>query len=97
MWRETLLVLALALVPYGCERENNPVDQYGTGLVDAYKESQAAGEQATLSAIRSAVAVHRATEGKYPESLDAIAAGMGTPLDPDVYAYDPATGSVGLK
>lgn len=95
-----LIVLALLLVSFasGCEEApKNPVEEYGMGLVNSYGRSKEAASAANLDALRRTIAAFRAANGRYPESLDEVAAFMGSDVDPDAYDYDPETGKIALR
>lgn len=92
-----LALLCLSLAS-GCEEpSNNPVKEYGVGLVNSYDKSKKAASAANLDAIKRTIAAFRAANGRYPESLDETAAFMGAEIDTDAYDYDPGTGQVTLK
>jgi hypothetical protein len=92
-----LALLSLSLAS-GCEEpSNNPVKEYGVGLVNSYSRSKGAARAANLDAIKRTIAAFRAANGRYPESLDETAAFMGAEIDPDAYDYDPETGQIILK
>lgn len=87
--------LCLVFLVSGCE--DNPVDRYGTGLVDSYKSTQEKADAASLALARSAAQTFRTANGRYPESLEELSSSMGSNLDPSKYSYDPATGEISLK
>jgi hypothetical protein len=90
------LFLAFVLCLSAACREN-PVEEYGTDLVDSYEHSRKAGDAASLEGAKRSITVYRATEGRYPAGLEEISASMGTELDPAVYDYDPSTGRISLR
>lgn len=79
------------------EKPKNPVSEYGDALIDSYKRGQQAGETANLDAVKRAIQSYYASNGKYPESLEAAEEFMGAKIDISKYEYDPSTGRVTLK
>jgi hypothetical protein len=86
------MLMALFL---GCEE--NPVEQYGTGLVDAYKKAEPAADAANLAMLRQSVQAFRAANGRFPESLEELQGMTGTPIDPQLYLYNPETGELSMQ
>lgn len=86
-----MLLLAFAA---GCKE--NPVEEYGTGLVDKYQSTQKDADAASLSLLRQSIQLYRTANGRYPASLDELASATGTELDPEKYSYDPASGELTL-
>lgn len=84
-------LLALFLLS-GCEE--NPVRDYGTGLVETYKSTEKKAGAANLAVAQRTVEAFRAANGRYPESLDELKSFSTIELDPSVYDYDPATGRI---
>lgn len=92
------LFLLFTLFITACdEKLKNPVSEYGDALIDSYKKGQQAGETANLDAVKRAIQSYYATNGKYPESLEAAEEFMGSKIDISKYEYDPSTGRVSLK
>jgi hypothetical protein len=87
--------LLLAVLLAGCDE--NPVDKYGTGLVDTYKSVQPAADAASVSLLRQSIKAFRAAYGRYPDSLGELEAFAGTKLDSEKYDYNPSTGTIALK
>lgn len=94
--RAFIITLFIAAMLAGC-KDNNPAQQYGEGLTEAYKSSQDAGDMATLDSIKKTVEFYYANNQKFPASLKEIGALMGVELDETKFAYDPATGQAALR
>lgn len=89
---------ALFLLPAGCdEAPPNPVEEYGTGLVNSYTRSRSAAGAANLDSLRRAVAAYRASRGGYPESIGELLDFSGIEVDPGDFDYDPETGEIALR
>jgi len=89
--------LFLFLMP-GCkEKPKNPVAEYGDALSGAYKDSQSAGEQANLDALKTAITNYHAANEGYPKSLQDAGNLLTSQIDLTKYDYNPATGTVTLK
>ncbi len=84
-------LLALFLLS-GCEE--NPVEEYGAGLVETYKSTEKKADAANLAVAQRAVAAFRAANGRYPEGLEELKSFSTIALDPALYDYDPATGRI---
>jgi|Deesub1362A_J573_1020465.scaffolds.fasta_scaffold00013_66 hypothetical protein len=90
-----LSVLFLLSLISACKE--SPVEEYGDALIDSYEMSKEAADAANLDTIKRSIAAYYASNGKYPESLDEIAAFTGIELNPDKYDYDPETGKITLR
>lgn len=96
------LVLLVALVG-GCEEKTkpaatkNPIAQYGDDLISVHEGAKIEGQQATLKGIKNAIQIYYASNGKYPENINEIQKLMDSPIDPDIYQYNPENGMVTLK
>jgi hypothetical protein len=92
------LAIVLACSASGCkEAPKNPVEEYGTGLLNSYERSKGAARASDLDTLRRTISAFKASNGRYPESLDEAAAFMGAEIDPDLYDYDPETGRIALR
>ncbi len=91
-----LLVLPAVLIS-GCEEKTNPVAQYGDALISVHEGSKINAQQATLKSIKNAIQIYYASNGRYPESLNEIQKLMDSPIDPNMYQYNPENGMVTLK
>ena len=90
------LVLSAAFVG-ACEEKTSPVAQYGDDLISVHEGSKIEGQQATLKGIKNAIQIYYASNGKYPENISEIQKLMNSPIDPDMYQYNPQNGMVTLK
>lgn len=89
-----LIMSSMLLISFAAGCQENPVEQYGTGLVDAHKKAEETAAAATLAAIRRSITAYKAANGENPASLNDIVAFMGVELDMETYDYDPVTGKV---
>lgn len=87
----------MLLLTFAAGCKENPVEEYGTGLVDKYQSTQKDADAASLSLLRQSIRMYRTANGRYPASLDELSAATGTELDPEKFAYDPATGELTLR
>jgi hypothetical protein len=94
--RITTIFLILSLLPLSCKGKN-PVEEAGDTLIDVYEGSKVESQYITLKNIQKAIMVYHAQNGRYPESLDEISSLMDTPIDIDMYEYNPENGVVRLK
>lgn len=96
--RLILLILffaVLLLFSAGCKE--NPVEEYGTGIVESYKSTGQKADQASLSLLKTSIRTFYTANGRYPESLDELSQSTGARLDPSRYDYNPETGEIALK
>lgn len=91
-----ILVLFAALIG-SCKQKANPLEEYGNVLIDSYKKSKKAGEEANLKNIQTAIQIYRATNDEYPKTLKDIEDFMGSPIDTELYEYNPENGELRLK
>ncbi len=98
--RIKVILVALSLLfaqsMFGCEQKN-PVSEYGDALISSYEKGKKGGEEANLKNIRDAIQAYNAANGKYPETTKEIEGMMGSPINFDLYQYNPETGEIKLK
>ncbi|MEF9475807.1 MAG: type II secretion system protein GspG [Candidatus Mariimomonas ferrooxydans] len=75
----------------------NPAEEAGNTLIQSYENSKKAIEQVNLKNIQRAVQMYRTINGKYPQGLEDIESMMDSPVDMELYQYNPDTGKVGLR
>ncbi|MDA8079111.1 MAG: hypothetical protein M0Z79_09260 [Nitrospiraceae bacterium] len=92
-----LFITALVFAAACDKKQPNPVEEYGTGLLDARAKAQDAAAKANLDAVRQAVQAYRAANDAYPANLQDAAGLIGQQVDLSKYDYDPQTGAVRLK
>lgn len=90
-------LLIIMLLPSCKEKPKNPIAEYGNALMNAHQRSKDTAEKANLDAIQETIRAYRASNDKYPESLNDIQGMIGSPIDFSRYNYDPQTGTVSLK
>jgi hypothetical protein len=90
-----IIVLLLSVAVISCK--DNPVDDYGTTVVDKYKSTERLADQVSLQNIQQSVTTFRLTNGRFPEDLEELSDFTGTTLDPEKYDYNPSTGKVTEK
>jgi len=96
LFKTTITILIFLLVSFACQGRN-PLEEAGDALLDTYEGSKIQAQQTTLKSVQDAVKMYHAQHGRYPESLDEIASLMDTPIDIDMYEYNPEDGKVRLK
>ncbi|GBE02226.1 hypothetical protein BMS3Bbin06_01988 [bacterium BMS3Bbin06] len=87
-----ILVLSSALLTIGCQEK--PAEQYGNRLVNEYQRTQRVADRINLNEIRKSIEAFHAEYGRYPGNLQELAGYAGTRLNPEMYDYDPETGSL---
>jgi hypothetical protein len=90
-----IIVLLLSVAFISCK--DNPVDKYGTTVVDKFKSTEQFADQVSLQNIQQSVTTFRLTNSRFPEDLKELSDFAGTPLDPEKYDYDSSTGKVTAK
>lgn len=80
-----------------CTEEKNPVQQYGNGLVQSYKNTQKLESSINVQQVQRSIQEFYAANGRYPADLDEVASSSGVVLKSDNYAYDPSTGALTAK
>ena len=90
------IFILLTQLIISCEQKN-PISEYGNALISSYEQGKKAGEEANLKNIRDAIQAYHAANGKYPETLKEIEGMMGSPINFDLYQYNPETGEIKLK
>ncbi|MFA6055554.1 MAG: hypothetical protein WC769_09275 [Thermodesulfovibrionales bacterium] len=79
------------------EKPKNPVAEYGDALVNSYKRSQQAAEEANLDALKKAVQLYYASNERFPKNLNEAKEFISPDMDLSKYDYSPDTGTVSLK
>jgi len=92
-----VLVTLLPLVVVGCGESQNPAQQYGKEVIDAKGRAERVRAQADLQALKTAIQEFYVERGHFPASLNDLPLVQNQGIDPTVYAYDPATGSIQLR
>lgn len=90
----TIIFLSTTLT-IGCKQD--PVKEYGEGLLDTLDSSEIAVDQANLRGLKQAVKMYYSEHGQYPPALEDVAGSMGSPVDLNKYEYNPSSGQVTLK
>lgn len=91
---QTVLLSAglLIFIAAGCE--DNPVEQYGTGLTNTIGRARVTVKTTNLQELRKSIQGFRAINERFPEDIQEIEKYTGLKLDPEKYDYDPATGNI---
>jgi len=93
-----LFLLATDILIVACDQTpKTPVSEYGDALIDSYKRGQQAGETANLDAIKKAISMYRAENGRYPQDLEEIKDLLVSEVDLSKYDYNPENGTISLK
>jgi len=79
------------------QKPKNPVSEYGDAMIDSYRKGQKAGEIGNLDAVKKAVEAYRASNDKYPQTLNEVKDLIGSEIDLSLYDYNPENGSVSLR
>ena len=97
--RKTVVSILICLVfLLACdEKPKNPAAEYGDALVDSYKRSQQAAENANLDALKKAVQLYYASNERFPKTLDEANNFISHDIDISKYDYNPDNGTVSLK
>ncbi len=80
-----------------CEQKTNPVAEYGEKQVDSYLGSKKAAEEIKFKNIQTAIQMYRSANDEYPKTLKDIEGIMDSPIDTDLYQYNPENGELRLK
>lgn len=79
----------------GCKE--NPVQEYGSTLTNAVKQSQNVSIMSEISNIKKAIREFSEEKGRLPQNIEEIENFMGRPIDKQNISYDPETGEVTKK
>jgi hypothetical protein len=85
------------VVPLGGCGEQKPKEENIRDVVEAQQRARKVKAQADLQAVRTAVQAYYTEQGRFPDRLDALPLVQDQRIDTSAYAYDPATGQVGLR
>ncbi len=94
-----MIVLLVGLILTGLTGtacKDNPVQDYGNKVLEAYDRSGKVAGGASLANLQRALDAYRAANGNYPPSLQELEAFTGEPVDPNLFRYDPQTGKLEL-
>lgn len=84
-------------VAVGCSESQNPIAQYGNEVLGAHERTQRVKARADMQAIKTGIQEYYVERGRYPASLTDLSLVANQGIDPDLYVYDPATGSIQLR
>jgi len=87
----------MVLVAVGCSESQNPIQQYGNEVIQAGERTKRLRAKADMQALKTAIQQHYIEQGRLPASLSDLPIVQYQDLDPDLYAYDPSTGSIHLQ
>ncbi|MFQ5883009.1 MAG: type II secretion system protein GspG [Candidatus Methylomirabilales bacterium] len=87
----------LLLVVVGCGESENPFQQYGKEVIQAHGRAERAQARANLRVLKTAIQQYQVETGRFPASLTDLPLVQNQGIDPNLYIYDPATGSVRLR
>ncbi|HAM53419.1 MAG TPA: hypothetical protein DCP92_23000 [Nitrospiraceae bacterium] len=91
-----IFLLGLLFVTVSCDTKN-PVEQYGTTAVKAYKDTQQSASRADLHNLQEAIKAFHVANDRYPKDLKELENFTGSPLDSSKYDYDPSQGTITQK
>ncbi len=101
MFRKHLALVTVAgifaLVVVGCGESQNPIQQYGEEVIQAYGRTKRVKARADMQAVKTAIQQYYIETGHFPASLTDLSLVQNQGIDPNLYAYDPATGSIHLR
>lgn len=101
MFRKHLALVTVAgifaLVVVGCGENQNPIQQYGKEVIQAHERTQKVKARADMQAVKTAIQQYYIETGRFPASLTDLSLVQNQGIDPNLYAYDPATGSIHLR
>ncbi len=96
IWPATVAGMML-LVAVGCSESQNPIQQYGNEVIQAGERTKRLRARADMQALKTAIQQYYIEQGRFPASLSDLPIVQYQDLDPDLYAYDPSTGSINLQ
>jgi hypothetical protein len=101
MFRKHLALVTVAgifaLVVVGCGENQNPIQQYGKEVIQAHERTQKVKARADMQAVKTGIQQYYIETGHFPASLTDLSLVQNQGIDPNLYAYDPATGSIHLR
>ncbi|MGD0883797.1 MAG: hypothetical protein ABSA46_02770 [Thermodesulfovibrionales bacterium] len=91
-----VLLLGLVSVLAACDAKN-PVEQYDSAAVKAYKDTQQFGGKADIHNLQEAIKVFHVAHDRYPSDLKELEDFTGSPLNSGKYNYDASQGTITRK
>lgn len=92
-----VLSVSLFLATAGCDSEVNPVKEFGNAMIESMETSKEFADEMTFLNIKKALQMYYAENGKHPETLKDIEDFMDSPIDTELYEYNPETGELSKK
>lgn len=92
-----VLPVSLFLAAAGCDSDVNPVKEFGDGMIESVETSKEFADEMTFLNIKKALQMYYAENSKYPETLKDIEDFMDSPIDIELYEYNPETGELSKK
>jgi hypothetical protein len=90
------ILLGLILILSSCT-DSNPVQQYGSGVKDAYNSARKLDSKVNVMEVRKSIQEFYAANGRYPADLNELSGFNGIALKGDKYEYDPSSGNLTEK
>jgi len=90
------ILLGLILILSSCT-DSNPVQQYGSGVKDAYNSARKLDSKVNVLEVRKSIQEFYAANGRYPADLNELSGFNGITLKGDKYEYDPSSGNLTEK
>ncbi len=91
---QLLTILLLFFILVSCE---NPVEQYGDEVTDAYKRTERFSNDVSLKQLQKAIQTFSISNGRYPETLEELEDFAGVQVSHEQFDYDPDTGIISLR
>ena len=91
-YMKSAILLVSLLIITSCS-DSNPVQQYGSGVKDAYKSARKLDTKVNVLEVRKSIQEFYAANGRYPADLNELAGFNGITLKGDKYEYDPSSGN----
>lgn len=92
-----VLSVSLFLATAGCDSNINPVKEFGDSMIGSVETSKEFADEITFLNIKKALQMYYAENSKYPETLKDIEYFMDSPIDIELYEYNPETGELSKK
>jgi hypothetical protein len=93
MAKKFLFLLIIFII--SCEK--TPVGEYSDTMINIYQGTKETGKQITLKNIQDTIKMYYIENGAYPKDFEEVKSLMDSPIDSEIYVYNPETGEITLK
>ncbi len=87
-------IFVLSFFVFTSCKDNNPAEQYGTTMTQAYKSAKKLDAKLNVQQVQKSIQEFYAANGRYPADLNELSSFCGLALKSDNYDYNSTDGTL---